>query len=305
MKKELQDKLKKQHYSLIGENSAVQICKYTKESIRNKDVCYKQKFYGIQSHRCVQMSPIVMSCEHRCLHCWRPIEFTENSKKFDDPKYIVDKAIEAQRKMLSGFLGSKGSDKSKFFEAQDPRHFAISLSGEPTLYPYLSELIKELDKRRITSFVVTNGENPDVLKKISPTQLYISLNAPNEEIFNKLAKPVEGGWKNILKTLELLSKLKTRTVIRITLIKGMNMINEEEYSDLIKKANPMFIELKAYMHIGFSQYRLKKENMPSHYEVKEFAKKISKLTGYKILDEKENSRVVLLGKSGRNRFIKF
>ena len=305
MKKELQDKLKKQHYALIGENSAVQICKYTKESIRNKDVCYKQKFYGIQSHRCVQMSPVVMSCEHRCLHCWRPIEFTENSKKFDDPKYIIDKAIESQRKMLSGFLGSKGSDKSKFFEAQDPRHFAISLSGEPTLYPYLPELIKELDKRRITSFVVTNGENPDVLKKISPTQLYISLNAPNEEIFNKLAKPVEGGWKNIFKTLELLSKLKTRTVIRITLIKNYNMCNEEEYSDLIKKAKPMFIELKAYMHIGFSQYRLKKENMPSHSEVKEFAKKISKLTGYKVLDEKENSRVVLLGKSGRNRFIKF
>ena len=36
--------------------------------------------------------------------------------------------------------------------------------------------------------------------------------------------------------------------------------------------------------------------MPSHEETMEFSKKLAKLTGLKLLDEKKESRVVLLGK---------
>lgn len=307
----LKSMLKKQHYAIVGNHSAVQICKYTKEAIRGKDFCYKQKFYGIQSHRCVQMTPAIAFCHHRCIFCWRPIEFTlQKITKPDEPEKIVDGCIEAQRKLLSGFLGNKKIIREKFFEAQHPKHFAISLAGEPTLYDKLPGLIKELRKRKITSFLVTNGENPKALKKMAkenalPTQLYVSLNAGNEQIFQKICKPITGSWKNILKTLELFPNLKTRTVIRITLIKNLNMIKPEEYANLIKLAKPKFVEVKAYMHIGFSQFRLKKENMPIHAEIKKFANQIAKLTSYKILDEKENSRVVLLGKDEKDRFIRF
>ncbi|MEM4703331.1 MAG: 4-demethylwyosine synthase TYW1 [Candidatus Pacearchaeota archaeon] len=309
LSKELKSMLEKQHYALVGKHSAVQICKYTKESLRNKDFCYKQKFYGIQSYRCCQMTPAIAFCHHRCVYCWRPIEFTfKKIKNPDNAKEIVDGCIKAQRKLLSGFLGNRKTDKTKFFEAQNPRHFAISLAGEPTLYSRLPELILELKKRKITSFLVTNGENPEMLEKmqnenILPTQLYVSLNASNEKIFKKICRPIAGGWANILKTLQLLPKLKTRTVIRITLIKSLNMMNPEEYAKLIKISKPWFVELKAYMHIGFSQHRLKKENMPQHSEIKNFAKQISKFSGYRILDEKENSRVILLGKN-KERFIR-
>ncbi|MEM2017962.1 MAG: 4-demethylwyosine synthase TYW1 [Candidatus Pacearchaeota archaeon] len=307
----LKNMLKKQHYALVGKHSAVQICKYTKESLRGKDFCYKQKFYGIQSHRCVQMSPAIAFCYHRCVFCWRPIEFTlQKIRKPDEASKIVDGCIEAQRRLLSGFLGNKKIDKAKFFEAQEPKHFAISLAGEPTLYCKLPELILELRKRKITSFLVTNGENPEMIRKMMkenalPTQLYISLNASNDRVFKKICRPITGSWKKILESLKLLSKLKTRTAIRITLIKNLNMIKPEEYAALIKIANPNFVEIKAYMHIGFSQFRLKKENMPSHTEIKKFAREIEKLTEYKIVDEKENSRVVLLMKDEKDRFIEF
>lgn len=307
----------KQHYALVGKHSAVQICEWNKKSLRNEGYCYKQKFYGINSHRCCQMSPAISWCPHKCLFCWRSIENTIGSKMpkkgIDDPRDIIEECIKAQRKLIAGFGGNKKADKNKFKEAQQPMHFAISLTGEPTAYPRISELIKEIKKRNYTSFLVTNGEFPNVLAKMEmPTQLYVSLIAPNEEIFNTIARPqIKNGWKNLMKTLGLLKKFKkkTRTVLRLTLVRELNMKNPEQYAKLIKKAQPMFVECKAYMAIGFSRERLGLKFMPLHEEIKEFAQQIAKSSGYKIVDEKKDSRVVLLmnksKKDIKSRFIKF
>lgn len=301
--------LKKQHYALVGKHSAVQVCSYAKQSLREKDFCYKQKFYGINSHRCCQCAPSVMWCEHRCLFCWRPIECNLGTKmkEIEKPEKIIDGCIKAQRKLLSGFGGS--ANRQKWKEALDPKHFAISLSGEPTLYKKLPELLKILKKQGKTSFVVSNGENPEMIKKINPTQLYISMFAPNESLFKKIScSCYKDCWKRYLKTLKILKQKskQTRTVLRITLIKEKNMIEPENYAKLIKIAFPNFIEVKAYMNIGFSRDRLKRENMPSHLEVKNFTKKILKnLKGYKMIDEKENSRVILLSNGRKEKLIKY
>jgi len=98
--------LEKQHYEIVGKHSAVQICHWTKKSLKNEGVCYKEKFYGIKSHLCCQMTPAVMWCQNKCLHCWRAIEYTIGDKlegNIDSPKDIVDGCIKAQRKLLSGF----------------------------------------------------------------------------------------------------------------------------------------------------------------------------------------------------------
>ncbi len=63
--------LKKQKYHLVGAHSAVKRCKWLYESIVNDRPCYKQKFYGIKSHRCIQMSPSLYYCTQQCLFCWR------------------------------------------------------------------------------------------------------------------------------------------------------------------------------------------------------------------------------------------
>ena len=49
--------LEKCGYRFIGRHSAIKICEWARSAIRGKSFCYKQKFYGIQSHRCIQMSP--------------------------------------------------------------------------------------------------------------------------------------------------------------------------------------------------------------------------------------------------------
>ncbi|MFH1307897.1 MAG: 4-demethylwyosine synthase TYW1 [archaeon] len=308
------DILKSQHYALIGNHSALQVCRWTKKSLIDEGECYKEKFYGIKSHQCCQCSPAVMWCQNKCLHCWRAIEYTLGDKitlELDDPKKIIEELIRAQRKMISGFKGNKKINMKKFREAQTPKNFAISLSGEPTIYSKLGKFIGELRKRKLTSFLVTNGLLPEKLKLLQknkqlPTQIYISLNYPNEKIFRKLTRnKIKSAWMKFNETLELLPKLKTRKVLRMTLVRKLNMENEKDYAKLILKASPDFVEVKGFMSVGFSRKRLGYERMPTHKEIKDFAEKlVNLLPKYKILDEKIESRVVLIGKDKRKMKIK-
>jgi len=297
----LKSLLKKQQYEFTGEHSAVKICTWTKKSLRDEDFCYKQKFYGIRSHLCCQMTPTVGFCQNRCIFCWREIDQTvgtEMDGDIDDPKEIIENSIKKQQRLLSGFGGLDKTNKGKLKEAQEPMHFAISLTGEPTIYPKLNELIRLIHEQGKSTFVVSNGLLPEKIRDIEPpTQLYISVDAPNEELYKKIdCSILKDGWQRLNTTLDILKGLKekTRTTLRFTLIKGMNMEDAQGWADIIKRSEPLFIEVKAYMFVGSSRLRLKLENMPRHHEVREFAEEICKLSGYRIIDEKEESRVVLL-----------
>ena len=99
--------LKKQKYHLVGNHSAVKRCKWLYESIINDRPCYKQRFYGIKSHRCIQMSPSLYFCTQECLFCWRAqsgdlqISWDEMKiPKIDSPEEIVDGCFKAQEKIL-------------------------------------------------------------------------------------------------------------------------------------------------------------------------------------------------------------
>jgi len=304
---ELTRLLHSQKYHLIGSHSAVKRCRWLHETLVNGRPCYKQKFYGIKTHRCVQMTPAVHYCNMHCRFCWRAhsgdrpdLKWKETPEtRWNEPEQIVEACIAAQKKILSGYKGNPRADKFKFREALKPGHVAISLTGEPTLYPQLGELIRILHLRGFTTFLVSNGTIPEALFKLSeePTQLYVSLCAFNEESFLKTCRPqFAGGWAKLNETLSLLPSFKCPTVLRLTLVRHLNMLHPELYARLIEKANPTYIEPKAYMHVGFSRLRLGFENMPSHEEIRNFAEELSKETGYNILDEASDSRVVLLSR---------
>lgn len=239
-----------------------------------------------------------------------------NSKLIDDPNEIIKGCIEAQRKLLNGFNGNSKVNKKKLAEAQEPMQFAISLTGEPTLYPKLGELISELRKKGKTTFVVTNGLQSTILnslnkKKQLPTQLYLSLNSPNKKMYDKWHRSSEkNAWKKLNKTLELFPRLKTRKVIRMTIVKDLNDQPEyiTDYAGLINTAKPDFIEVKSYMAIGFSRERkgMGYGKMLSHNEIKDYSKKLAKNigNGYKIIAEHKLSRVVLIGKDSGKMKIK-
>jgi len=252
------------------------------------------------------MTPTVLNCTMQCLFCWRAqsgdlkIKWSETEQpEWDTPKDIVEGCIKAQLKILSGYKGNLKTDSKKLSEALSPKHVAISLTGEPTLYPWLGDLIKGFHKKGFTTFLVSNGTLPQFLSKLSeePTQLYISVCAFDKGNFLETCRPqIPLAWENLNETLSLLPSFRCPTVIRITLARHLNMKNPELYARLIKKASPTYVEPKAYMHVGFSRLRLGFENMPTHREVHEFATKLAGEMGYNILDESPESRVVLLSR---------
>ena len=300
--------LKKAHYGVYN-HSTVELCHWTKKSLKNEGECYKKVFYGIDTHRCVEFSPAGMMCHMKCIFCWRPMEFMKkiylSPDEVDDPRTLMDGILRERRRLLSGYPGNPKVDKKKLEEALEPTHYAISLSGEPTLYPYLPELIKYLKSLPKTRsiFVVSNGVEPDMIRRMIkedalPTQLYISMNAPNKELFIKINRPViKDAWERFIESLRLLSVVNTRTVIRMTMIRGLNTDDKylPEYANLLKIANPHFIEVKSYMHVGYSIKRLKKENMLTHDEIRLYSRRLLEyLPNFKYMDEYPPSRIVVL-----------
>ncbi|MBN2095080.1 MAG: 4-demethylwyosine synthase TYW1 [Candidatus Aenigmarchaeota archaeon] len=301
----LPDKTKKEfekkHYGLFGE-AGVEICEWTKKCLKGEGACYKNKFYGVNTHRCVQFSPLVAVCNQNCVFCWRPNEEMQKDmeSKVEEPEKIVEGLLPIRKKLLMGFKGNPAVSKEVFEEAVNPDHYAISLSGEPTIYPKIISLIDNLCKTARTVFLVTNGSNPEVLENLKPHknfQLYISCNAPNEEMFLKICRPSKkGAWKRFLGSLDAMSNFRGRRVLRMTFIRGLNDDPKflPDYQKLIEGSGADFVEVKSFMSIGYSRKRLSYDKMLSFRETQDIAKKLLDGIDYRYEDEQPISRIVLL-----------
>ena len=179
------------------------------------------------------------------------------------------------------------------------------------MYPKLPELIKYLKSLQETKsiFLVTNGQEPDMIQRLKdedalPTQLYLSTNAADYESFLRINKPkYDDSWQRWNKTLQMLKELDTRTVLRITLIRGYNDQNKmiPAFAQMLKESSPHFVEIKSYMHVGRSTNRLEHENMLEMEEVKNFSKEMVKQSKiFSIMDESYVSRIVILQNNERN-----
>jgi tRNA wybutosine-synthesizing protein 1 len=302
MDERTKEHLERQQYRIVGDSGAVKLCHWMRQKLIYSRPCYKEEFYGIHSHRCLQMTPAVNVCNERCLFCWRFHGMTDfEGRKYPDPEELLEGCLREQRLLVSGFKGDSRCNPDLWEEARLPDQVAISLSGEPTLYPQLGEFIGLCNRRGMTTFLVTNGSTPKVLERLSalPTQLYVTVAAPNRDLFERLCVPqFPRAWDNLMETLRLLPSLSTRTVIRHTLVDGWNIGWEEEYARLDEIARPLFIEPKGYVFVGDSRTRMTIENMPPHSSVKEFSTRLADRLSMDLLAEREDSRVVLVGDKG-------
>lgn len=226
-------------------------------------------------------------------------------------KYLLDKSIPRAlthndaREIVEKYVASRHDIERVHKEAMRPKHVAISYDGEPIMYPRIGEIIAEFRKRGISTFLVTNGTFPERIEELwksgnLPTQLYVTLAAPDPETYIKVTSTVYPNmrssyvhWERLNKTLDMLNKLPCRTVIRITAVKGVNMINPEGYRKIVLRSNPNFLEVKGFAISGYASRisirlgvhqpnyndpTLMKEALtysPTHEEVVDFAKQIS------------------------------
>ncbi|XP_013772312.1 S-adenosyl-L-methionine-dependent tRNA 4-demethylwyosine synthase-like [Limulus polyphemus] len=303
----LRQALTKQGYKLVGSHSGVKLCRWTKSMLRGRGGCYKHTFYGIESHRCMETTPS-LACANKCVFCWRhhsnPVG-TEWKWKMDDPEILLEGVLKNHYQMIKEFKGVPGVKPERLAEGMEPKHCALSLVGEPIMYPEINKFIRLLHERGISSFLVTNAQFPDAITSLDPvTQLYVSVDASSKESLKKIDRPLfRDFWTRFLDSLKALSKKGQRTVYRLTLVKSWNIEELQGYVNLVELGRPDFIEVKGVTYCGTSKAsNLTMENVPWHKEVLGFVQELSdKLPDYEIASEHEHSNCVLIANKKFNR----
>uniref|UniRef100_A0A1J3H7J7 tRNA 4-demethylwyosine synthase (AdoMet-dependent) n=1 Tax=Noccaea caerulescens TaxID=107243 RepID=A0A1J3H7J7_NOCCA len=296
--------LTKQGYKIIGSHSGVKICRWTKSQLRGRGGCYKHSFYGIESHRCMETTPS-LACANKCVFCWRHHTNPVGKSwqwKMDDPKEIVKGALDLHTKMIKQMKGVPGVTPEKLQEGLNPRHCALSLVGEPIMYPEINALVDELHGKRISTFLVTNAQFPEKILMMKPiTQLYVSVDAATKESLKAIDRPLFADfWERFIDSLKALQEKQQRTVYRLTLVKGWNTEELDAYFNLFSIGKPDFIEIKGVTYCGSSATsKLTMENVPWHADVKAFSEALSlKSEGeYEVACEHAHSCCVLLGRT--------
>ena len=115
--------------------------------------------------------------------------------------------------------------------------------------------MKHLHQRRISTFLVTNAQFPDAIRDLTPvTQLYVSIDASTKDSLKKIDRPLfKDFWERFIQSLVELEKKGQRTVYRLTLVKGWNAEEMENYARLVDIGKPDFIEVKGVTYCGTSK----------------------------------------------------
>eukprot|EP01137_Pigoraptor_chileana_P036559 Opistho-2@32385 len=298
----LRSALTKQGYKLIGSHSGVKLCRWTKSMLRGRGGCYKHTFYGIESHRCMETTPS-LACANKCVFCWRhhtnPVG-TEWKWKMDDAVTVVDGAMERHYAMIREMKGVPGVLPERLDEGMSIKHCALSLVGEPIMYPQINEFVDLLHRRRISSFLVTNAQFPDQMRTLQPvTQLYVSVDAATPDALKKIDRPLfKDYWQRFIDSLDALGEKGQRTVYRLTLVKAWNTEELTNYAALVSRGRPSFIEIKGVTFCGDSKASsLTMENVPWHTEVVSFVQQLAdQLPDYELCCEHEHSHCLLLAR---------
>ncbi|KAI5611139.1 S-adenosyl-L-methionine-dependent tRNA 4-demethylwyosine synthase isoform X1, partial [Silurus asotus] len=296
----LREALTKQGYKLIGSHSGVKLCRWTKSMLRGRGGCYKHTFYGIESHRCMETTPS-LACANKCVFCWRhhtnPVG-TEWRWKMDPAEKILQEALENHRNMIRQFRGVPGVRPDRFEEGLAVKHCALSLVGEPIMYPEINSFLHLLHQCHISSFLVTNAQFPKEIRNLVPvTQLYVSVDASTKDSLKRIDRPLfKDFWQRFLDSLKALGEKQQRTVYRLTLVKAWNVDEMKAYAELIALGQPDFIEVKGVTYCGESSAsNLTMANVPWHEEVVHFVQQLGNLLpDYDIACEHEHSNCLLL-----------
>ncbi|NWR09691.1 TYW1 synthase, partial [Paradoxornis webbianus] len=296
-------------YKLIGSHSGVKLCRWTKSMLRGRGGCYKHTFYGIESHRCMEATPS-LACANKCVFCWRhhtnPVG-TEWRWKMDQPEVILQEALEKHQNMIKQFKGVSGVKAARLEEALAVKHCALSLVGEPIMYPHINRFVRLLHQHGISTFLVTNAQFVkaaipfSICRRLEPvTQLYVSVDASTKESLRRIDRPLfKDFWQRFLDSLKALAEKQQRTVYRLTLVKAWNVDEVKAYADLISLGKPDFIEVKGVTYCGESSASsLTMANVPWHGEVVSFVQELARLLPeYGIACEHEHSNCLLMAHS--------
>ncbi|MEO1923418.1 MAG: radical SAM protein [Nautiliaceae bacterium] len=175
----------------------------------------------------VDLSPDKKRCNFDCIYC--ELEPAKPVTVYDNPPEVEEILKEVKEAL-----------KQYDFDV-----LTVTSNGEPTLYPYLNDLVKGLKKTEKKLLILSNSstiDNPKiqaVLKKFDIVKL--SLDAVTPSVFKKIDRPAKGiDIGNIINGMKEFRKIyEGELVIEILVVKG---INDKE--DEFKKINEVLREIK-------------------------------------------------------------
>jgi len=166
----------------------------------------------------IDLSPSKKQCNFDCLYC--ELEPAKTMGEYEDV-ISVDEIIEA---LQASLLVHKDIDA-----------LTVTANGEPTLYPYLSELMDEINKIKgnIKTLILSNSANiheertQEALYKFDTVKL--SLDCATKRCLKRLDRSHEGIDVETIKKgmIAFKSKLLKPLIIEILMVKGINDSQEE------------------------------------------------------------------------------
>jgi wyosine [tRNA(Phe)-imidazoG37] synthetase (radical SAM superfamily) len=184
----------------------------------------------------IDLSPSKKQCNFDCLYC--ELEPAKTMNAYQDV-ISVDEVILALSDALKKY--------------QDIDALTVTANGEPTLYPYLSELMDEINKVKgnIKTLILSNASTIDdksiqeALLKFDTVKL--SLDCATPRCLKRLDRSHEGIDVNSIKEgmLAFKSKFANSLIIEILMVKGINDSQEEiaELNRYLLKLNPTRIDI--------------------------------------------------------------
>lgn len=178
----------------------------------------------------VDLSPSKKQCNFDCLYC--ELDPAKTIGAYDDV-VRMDEVMDALEKALS--------------EHPDIDFITLTANGEPTLYPYLSELIDEIDKVKgeTKTLILSNAatiDDPKVQEALLKLdEVKLSLDCATQKCLKKLDRVHSGIDVEKIKAgmLAFKAKYEKPLVIEILIVKTLNDSPEE-----IEQLNAFLLKLK-------------------------------------------------------------
>jgi len=175
----------------------------------------------------IDLSPALKQCNFDCLYCeLAPSATTNEQTNIVEVSTIITE------------LKEHLNDKIDVI--------TITANGEPTLYPYLDELINEINKIKdgTQTLILTNSatlvDEKVFNSLLKLDQVKLSLDGVSESVFKRIDRPHAGiEIKDIVqKVIEFTKAFKGKLFIEILFVHGLN-----DTPDEIKKLNDVLLKL--------------------------------------------------------------
>ena len=200
----------------------------------------------------IDLSPDKKRCNFDCIYCElepaKPVDIYENAPK---PEEIFEEVKKAVNEFDFDVL-------------------TVTSNGEPTLYPYLDELVNKLKTLNKKLLILSNSstiDKKDIQNTLSKFDIVkLSLDSVNEKTFKKIDRPSKSiSLENIINgIIEFRKIFNKELVIEILVVKGINDKDEEfkALNEVLAKINPERVDIStidrppAYNVEGVSVERL-------------------------------------------------